>query len=198
MPALVEAWQPGTEGGNGLARLLFGEVNFSGKLTMTFPRSEGQIPIYYNNYRTGRPPFQSYSSWYQDMSTTPLFEFGYGLSYTDFSVGEPTIDKEQMARGKTVQVCAEVENTGKRAGEIVVQLYICDEHASLTRPMKELKGYQKISLEAGEKRTVCFEINEKMLEFWSENNKFEAEDGWFKAWIALSSKVQTPVRFKLG
>lgn len=199
MPALVEAWQPGTEGGNALASLLFGEVNFSGKLTMTFPRSEGQIPIYYNNYRTGRPPFQAYSSWYQDMSTTPLFEFGYGLSYTQFSVSEPSLDCEQMSRGKSVKVQAEVENTGAREGEIVVQLYICDEHASLTRPMKELKGYQKISLKAGEKQTVAFEINEQMLEFWSENNKFEAESGYFKAWIAMSSAVEKykPVRFKL-
>ena len=197
MPALVEAWQPGTEGGNAIARLLFGEVNFSGKLTMTFPLSEGQIPIYYNNYRTGRPPYQSYSSWYQDMSTNPLFEFGYGLSYTQFAISEPTIDRERMERGKKVKVSAEVENTGERAGEVVVQMYICDEHASLTRPMKELKGYEKIALNAGEKRTVTFEIDEKALEFWSENNKFEAESGWFKVWVALSSNVKTPVRFKL-
>lgn len=187
IPALVEAWQPGTEGGNGIARLLFGETNFSGKITMTFPRSEGQIPIYYNNYRTGRPAAGGYSSWYQDMPTTPLFPFGYGLSYTDFAISAPKLSATEIGFGDTLQVEVEVENTGKRAGETVVQLYICDEQASLTRPVKELKGYKKIALQAGEKQTVTFDVTEKTLQFWSANNKFEAEKGWFTVWVSDSS-----------
>ncbi len=184
MPALMTAWQPGTEGGNAIANLLFGEVNFGGKLPMTFPRSEGQIPIYYNSYRTGRPNPGPYGSWYQDMPNEPLFPFGYGLSYTDFEFSAPTLSAKTLASGETLTVSVTVKNTGKTAGETVVQMYICDKYASLTRPVKELKGYQKITLQAGEEKCVSFAITEDALKFWTANGKFEAEAGAFDVWVS--------------
>lgn len=195
IPALVEAWQPGTEGGNAIARLLFGAVNFGGKLTMTFPRSEGQIPIYYNSYRTGRGHEGPYGTWYQDMSKTPLFAFGYGLSYTKFLVSEPQINALEMSNGQEIIVSVDVQNVGGMEGEEVLQLYICDEHASLARPKKELKAYKKILLKSGEKRKVSFTITKDMLKFWTMNRKFECESGWFSVWLSNSSNVKESVRF---
>lgn len=195
IPALAVAWQPGTEGGNAIANLLFGEVNFSGKLPMTFVRSEGQIPLYYNAYRTGRPWASHYGSWYQDMPNTPLFPFGFGLSYTSFSLSKPQISAEEMRAGEALTVSVNVKNVGERDGEEVVQLYICDEHASLVRPVKELKGYQKIALKAGEEKSVTFSITEETLKFWTANNAFEAEDGFFSVWIENSSELSEGVRF---
>ena len=195
--ALMTAWQPGTEGGNAIANLLFGEVNFSGKLPMTFPRSEGQIPIYYNSYRTGRPYCREYGSWYLDMPNTPLFPFGYGLSYTEFKLSQPQISKTAMEREEVLEIYVDVENTGKREGETVLQLYICDEHASLVRPVKELKGYQKIKLSSSEKKRISFTLTEDLLKFWSANDRFEAERGWFTVWISDSSNVGKGVRFYL-
>ena len=184
IPALMTAWQPGTEGGNAVANLLFGEVNFGAKLPMTFPRSEGQIPISYNIYRTGRPYQGPYGSWYQDMPNEPLFPFGYGLSYTNFEISKPTLDKTAFAKGEKLTVSVAVKNTGKVAGETVVQMYICDKYASLVRPVKELKGYKKVSLQAGEETQVAFEITEDTLKFWTANGKFEAEKGAFDVWVS--------------
>lgn len=198
IPALVEAWQPGTEGGNALANLLFGDVNFSGKLSMTFPRGEGQIPVYYNSYRTGRPWEAPYGSWYQDMPNAPLYPFGYGLSYTSFDISKPEISAGIMNSGETLTVSVDVTNTGDRAGETVVQLYICDDYASLVRPVKELKGYQKIALQSKESKKVSFTITEKMLEFWTANGKFEAEKGSFTVWVADSSDVKDGVKITLA
>lgn len=197
IPALAVAWQPGTEGGNAIANLLFGEVNFSGKLPMTFPRSEGQIPIYYNSYRTGRPFEAPYGSWYQDMPNAPLYPFGYGLSYTSFSISKPEISADIMKEGETLTVSVDVRNTGNREGETVIQLYICDDYASLVRPVKELKGYKKISLKPNEGKTVSFEITEEMLKFWTANGKFEAENGLFTVWVSDSSKVKDGIKFTL-
>ncbi len=197
IPALVLAWQPGTEGGNALANLLFGNVNFSGKLSMTFPRSEGQIPIYYNSYRTGRPFEAPYGSWYQDMPNAPLYPFGYGLSYTSFAISKPEISADTMKIGESLTVSVDVRNTGDRSGETVVQLYICDDYASLVRPVKELKAYQKIGLKPNESKKVSFEITEEMLKFWTANGKFEAEIGSFTVWISDSSNVKDGVKFSL-
>ena len=184
-----------------MASLLFGEVNFSGKLPMTFPRSEGQIPIYYNCLRTGRPKpeefFAGYCSWYLDMPNAPLFPFGYGLSYIEFALSSVRADKTEMKMGESITVSVVVENTGKRMGDIVIQLYICDEFASLVRPAKELKGFQKLTLQPGEKRQAAFEITEEMLKFWTAYNRFEAESGSFIAWISDSSRVKDGVRFRL-
>ncbi len=197
IPALAVAWQPGTEGGNALANLVFGKVDFSGKLPMSFPRSEGQLPISYNIYRTGRPYEGAYGSWYQDMTNAPLYLFGYGLSYTHFEVGAPEISATEMKRGETLTVSVQVKNTGKTTGETVVQLYICDDFASLVRPIKELKAFKKLALKAGEEQKVEFSITEETLKFWSANGKFEAESGSFTVWIGDSSQVKDGIKFRL-
>ena len=197
IPALAVVWQPGTEGGNAIANLLFGEVNFSGKLPMTFPRSEGQIPVYYNSYRTGRPWESSYGTWYQDMPRAPLFPFGYGLSYTSFSVSKPEISSTVLNAGESITVSVDVINMGEREGEDVIQLYICDDYASLVRPIKELKGYEKISLKPGECKKVSFTITEETLKFWSANGKFEAEEGSFTVWVSDSSDLNEGIMFNL-
>ena len=181
--ALVLAWQPGTEGGNAIANLLFGEVNFGAKLPMTFPRSEGQIPAYYNCYRSSRPYEGPYGCWYIDMPKARLFEFGYGLSYTSFEVSDPELSSLTMNKGESIEVSVNVKNVGEMAGETVVQLYIRDDFASLARPNRELKGYKKIFLNAGEAQRVIFTISEEQLKFWSINNKFEAEEGSFTLWV---------------
>ena len=203
MPALMMAWLPSTEGGNAVAELLFGDQNFSGKLPMTFPRSEGQLPVYYNTYRTGRPLLnddwaRGFVSCYFDMPNTPLFPFGYGLSYTDFEISAPAVSKRELKRGETLEVSVNVKNIGQRTGETVLQLYICDEYASLVRPVKELKGFRKIELKPQEECTVSFEIREDMLKFWSANGKFEVENGSFKVWISESSVTGESVKFTLS
>ena len=199
----MNAWFPGTEGGNAIAELLFGDKNFSGKLPMTFPRSEGQLPLYYSTYRTGRPLLdddytKGFVSCYFDMPNTPLFPFGYGLSYTDFEISDPEISKTEMENSETLEVSVNVKNIGKREGETVLQLYICDEFASLVRPVKELKGFKKISLKPCEEQKVAFTISEEMLKFWSANDKFEAESGWFTVYVSDVSTETKNVRFKLN
>lgn len=197
MPACAVVWQPGTEGGNAIANLLFGEVNFSGKLPMSFPRGEGQLPISYNVCRTGRPGEGPNTSCYQDMPKTPLFPFGYGLSYTQFEISNFKIDKTELKRNETLTVTAEVKNIGEVDGEEIVQLYICDDYASLVRPVEELKGFEKVALKPNESKTVSFKITEDTLKFWSANGKFEAESGSFTVWIENSSNVGNGLKFKL-
>ena len=195
--ALAVVWQSGTEGGNAIAKLLFGEVNFSGKLPMTFPRSEGQIPIYYNSYKTGRPFEAPYGSWYQDMPNAPLYPFGYGLSYTAFTISKPEITSTRMKAGETLTVSVDVKNTGDRIGETVIQLYICDEYASLVRPVKELKGYQKICLQPNESKRVSFEITEETLGFWTAKGKRSAEYGTFEVFVGYDGNCKDGVKFQL-
>ena len=200
MPALVNAWLPSTECGNAITELLLGHENFSGKLPMTFPRSEGQLPISYNVFRTGRPLLddnrtKGFISCYFDMPNTPLFPFGYGLSYTQFKISLPKLSKETMKNGETIEVQVNVTNIGEKEGETVLQLYICDEYASLVRPIKELKGFKKISLKSHEKRDFSFTITEEMLKFWSANEKFEAESGSFTVWVSDSSITNQGVKF---
>lgn len=198
VPSLAVVWQPGTEGVNAIANLIFGRVNFSAKFPMTFPRSEGQIPVYYNSYRTGRPWESSYGSWYQDMSKPPLFLFGFGLSYTKFEMGKPSVSSKTMKSGDKIEVFAEVQNVGNTDGEVILQLYICDEYSSLVRPIKELKGFQKIFLKKGEKKKVSFTVTEETLKFWSANGRFEVEDGSFILWISESSDVKDGVKLFYG
>ncbi len=202
MPALVDAWQPGTEGGSAIANLLFGKVNFSAKLPMTFPKSEGQIPIYYNSYNTGRPKGDDssdagYCSRYQDMGNLPLFPFGYGLSYTDFEISAPKLSASAMRKKDKIKVSVTVKNTGAVDGETVVQLYIRDDFASLVRPVKELKGYKKVFVKAGGEKEVTFKINEEMLRFWTAKNKFESEKGTFTVWVSDCSNSGEGVKFEL-
>ncbi len=201
--AILYAWQPGTEGGNAIARLLFGEVAPTGKITMSFPRTVGQCPIFYNEFSTGRPKIpdtmenRAFKCGYLDYLNAPLYPFGHGLTYTEFSYSKPRIDKTKIKRGESLTVSVNVKNIGKRAGETTAQLYIRDEFASCVRPIKELKGYQKVFLEQGEEKSIDFVIDEETLKFWTANGKFQAENGGFIVWISESSEVQDGVKFRL-
>lgn len=204
VPALFTMWQPGTEGGSAAARLLLGRVNFSGHLTMTFPYHVGQAPIYYNSMRTGRPKpgddsTVGYVSRYVDMPNAPLFPFGYGLSYTTFAYGKPTLSASTLKKGsgEAITLSVTVKNTGKVAGATVVQLYIRDLVASLVRPVRELRGYERVMLAAGEEKTITFTVDESMLAFRKESGKVEAEVGDFHLWASSDSASGEPAVLKL-
>ena len=197
--AVLEAWYPGTEAGNAVADVLSGAYNPSGKLTITFPRSAGQIPLYYNQKNTGRPidVNQKYTSKYLDIPNTPLFPFGYGLSYTTFSYGAPTISKPEMDMGDSLQLKVRITNTGKLAGEEIVQLYVQDQVGSVTRPVKELKGFKKIKLLAGQSEEISFIIKTDDLRFYTKEMKFAAEPGDFKAMVGPNSADLQSLSFKI-
>lgn len=189
-PAILETWFGGTMAGPAIADVLFGDVNPGGKLPITFPRSVGQIPIYYNHKNTGRP-FEAnnkYTSKYLDLQNTPLYPFGYGLSYTTFEVRDLLLDRAVIKPNGRVQLSVEVENTGKRAGDEVVQVYLRDVVSSVTRPVRELKGFQRITLQAGEKRRIVFSLTSDQLGFYDRNMKFVVEPGDFKVFVGTSSE----------
>ena len=192
--AVLYCWQPGTEGGNAVANLLYGKANPSGKLTMSFPRSVGQCPIYYNSFSTGRPKNSDtlencfYVSSYIDELNGPLFPFGYGLSYTKFELKEPWISKSVMRRGETITVSATLENRGTRAGKETVQLYLRDKFGPCASPVRELKGFQKIYLTAGQEQRVSFEINEETLAYFTASGEYKAEAGEFEIMLGLNSR----------
>lgn len=188
-PAILETWFAGTMAGHAIADTLFGDANPGGKLPITFPRSVGQIPIYYNQKNTGRPFKESekYTSKYLDIPNTPLYPFGYGLSYTQFRLSNLQLDKTQILPSGNVKVSFEIENTGKLAGDEVVQLYIHDVAASVTRPVKELKGFRRVALKAGEKQTVNFTLSPKELSFLDRNLKPVVEPGEFQVFVGTSS-----------
>ncbi|UQY45454.1 beta-glucosidase BglX [Mixta hanseatica] len=189
--ALLETWFSGTEGGNAIADVLFGDYNPSGKLPVSFPRSVGQIPIYYNHLPTGRPYNSAkpnkYTSHYYDAVNGPLYPFGYGLSYTRFHVSPVKLSSTTMPRNGKVEASVTVTNTGKRDGATVVQLYLNDEVASISRPVKELRGFKRIMLKAGESQTVNFPIDVEALKFWNQQMQWGAEPGKFKVMIGLDS-----------
>lgn len=186
VPAIVEAWQLGTRSGDAIAQVLFGDYNPSGKLPMTFPRSVGQIPIYYNHFNTGRPDPTGLVFWlhYMDESTKPLYPFGYGLSYTEFAYSDLAIDTTNF---QSIRVSVTVTNSGRVAGEEVVQLYIRDRVGSLVRPVKELKGFEKISLEPGASKTVVFTLADAELGFYDGNGNWLVESGEFDVMVGTSS-----------
>ena len=189
IPAIVEAWQLGTQTGHAIASVLFGEYNPSGKLPMSFPRSVGQVPIYYNHYNTGRPGPKPEVFWthYSDESTKPLYPFGYGLSYTTFSYSNLQLNKKKIKHNETIEASLTITNTGKYDGEEIVQLYLRDKVASIVRPVKELKDFVKINLKAGETKTIKFIINKEKLSFYNQQLQFVAEDGEFEIMIGASS-----------
>lgn len=188
IPAILECWQLGTQSGHAIASVLFGEYNPSGKLPITFPRCEGQIPIYYNYKSTGRPVSkEKYTSKYLDVPHTPLYPFGYGQSYTTFGYSELTLDKNNMTIEEKLGVSVKVTNTGKLAGVETVQLYIRDEVASLTRPVKELRGFQKIHLNPGESKQVTFTLKPQDLAFYDRNRKWTVEPGTFVIMVGGNS-----------
>lgn len=198
--SLLECWFPGTEGGNGIADIVFGDTNPSGRLTMSFPYDVGQCPISYNEFNTGRPEnsgMRRFTSVYLDMPNEPLFEFGYGLSYTEFRYSNISIDKETMSDYDKIIASVEVENVGSVPGYETVQLYIQDLIGSVVRPKKELKGFEKVYLFPGETKKIEFEINESMLRFYNKDMNFVSEAGEFKIYIGNSSKCSENIVFTL-
>jgi beta-glucosidase len=187
--AILETWFAGTQAGNAIADVLFGDVNPGGKLPVTFPRNVGQIPLYYNHMNTGRPPDinSKYTSKYLDVPWTPLYPFGYGLSYTEFKISNLQLSASSIPSNGNVHVSVDVENTGKRRGDEVVQLYIRDVVASVTRPVKELKGFQRVTLDPGERKRVEFDIGDRELGFYNREMKFVVEPGEFKLMVGSNS-----------
>lgn len=191
VPAIVYTWWLGTEAGNAIANVLFGDYNPSGKLPMTFPREVGQIPIYYNHYSTGRPAkdedSKNYVSAYIDLKNSPKFPFGYGLSYTKFNYSDLKLSSTKMKNNETIKVSFQLSNAGKVAGEEVVQLYLKDKFGSVVRPVLELRDFQKIKLNAGESKTIEFTIGKEKLSFYNDKLEFVAEPGDFEVMIGASS-----------
>ncbi|MGJ0481234.1 beta-glucosidase BglX [Pantoea agglomerans] len=189
--AMLETWFSGTEGGNAIADVLFGDYNPSGKLPVSFPRSVGQIPIYYNHLPTGRPynfaKPNKYTSHYYDAANGPLYPFGYGLSYTTFTVSPVKMSSPTMPRDGSVEASVTVTNSGKLDGATVVQMYLNDPVASISRPVKELRGFKRIMLKAGESQTVTFKIDVDALKFWNQQMQHVAEPGKFNVMIGLDS-----------
>ncbi|MEH7886675.1 glycoside hydrolase family 3 N-terminal domain-containing protein [Bacillus sp. JJ1609] len=200
--ALLEAWYPGTEGGNAVADILFGDANPSAKLTMSFPYSVGQVPVYYNHFNTGRPQGapdaqERYVSQYLDIPNDPLLPFGFGLSYTSFEYSNVKLSDTSMSASKPLTVSVEVENTGEMAGEEIVQLYVRDVTGEVVRPMKELKGFKKVVLESGEKATVTFEITEEQLRYHHADLSFKSDPGKFIAFVGPNSRDTVELPFEL-
>lgn len=200
MDAILDVWFGGTEGGNAVADVLFGDEVPSGKLTTSFPVHVGQIPVYHSMLNTGRPDNGSQTKFrtnYLDIPNQPLYPFGYGLSYTTFFYSDPVLDKKTMNRNDTLYVIVEVKNTGKRAAHEIVQMYIRDVVGSISRPVKELKGFQKIYLEPGQSKKVTFAIHTDLLKFYNSKLKHVAEDGLFEVMTGPNSSQTKSVTFEL-
>jgi len=200
VPAILESWMGGSESGNAIADILFGDVNPSAKLPVTFPRSVGQVPMYYNYMNTGRPPEAEnrYTSKYFDMPWTPLFPFGHGLSYTKFKITNLQLSAPRIDANGKLTVSVDVENVGARAGDEVVQLYIRDPVATMTRPVKELKGFQRVSLQPGQKRRVEFVLDREHLGFWNREMRYVVEPGEFRVMVGSSSADVIEARFEVA
>ena len=199
--AILDAWFGGTEAGNAIADVLFGNYNPSGKLTTTFPRNVGQIPIYYNHKNTGRPfageAFAKFKSNYLDVSNDPLFPFGYGLSYTNFTYGNLSLSKSQLSATESLEVKVVVTNSGNFDGEETVQLYIQDLVGTVTRPVKQLKGFQKIHLAKGESKEIVFKVSVNDLKFYNKDLKYVYEPGEFKVYVGTNSRDVKEGKFTL-
>jgi beta-glucosidase len=197
-PALLEAWYPGTEGGNAVADILFGTVDPSGKLPMSFPVNVGQIPISYNELPTGRPadPNNKYTSKYLDVANTPQYAFGYGLSYTTFSISNVSAPSS-VSRNGTMRVTADIKNTGSVAGADVVQLYVHESYTSILQPVQKLEGFQRVMLNPGQTKTVSFTLGPQNLGFYNNQGQFVVEPGPFDLWVGDSSVGGTHTTFTL-
>ncbi len=197
VPSILECWHLGSQSGNAIADVLFGDYNPSGKLPVSFPHNVGQEPLFYNRKNTGRPynPTHVTFSAYRDAPNSALYPFGYGLSYTTFEYKNLNLDKNETTINGKIQVSVDVTNVGNKDGEEVVQLYIRDLVGSLTRPIKELKGFEKIALKTGETKTVSFTINNKTLQYYTANRKWEVEPGDFHLWIGGDSKATLKASF---
>ena len=200
VPAILESWMGGSQSGNAIADILFGDVNPGAKLPVTFPRTLGQVPIYYNHMNTGRPPEAEnrYTSKYLDVPWTPLFPFGYGLSYTKFRISNPQLSAPRIETNGKITVSVEVENVGRRVGDEVVQLYIRDPVATMTRPVKELKGFQRVTLQPGEKRRVDFVLGSEQLGFWNREMRYVVEPGEFRVMVGPNSADVIEAKFEVA
>lgn len=198
IPAILETWQLGVQCGNAIADVLFGDYNPGGKLPVSFPRAVGQVPIFYNHKNTGRPPTQEkFTSKYIDIPVTPLFPFGFGLSYTRFKFSDLKVTVEKVDNMTKIFTNVEVQNIGDQAGDEVVQLYVQDVVGSLTRPVKELKRFQRITLKPNEKKTVEFQLDADELGFYNQNMEYIVEPGVFKIWIGNSSVEGLEASFEI-
>jgi beta-glucosidase len=199
--AMLQTWHPGVEAGHAIADVLFGDYNPSGKLTMTFPRNVGQVPIYYNHRMTGRPQdgdeFTKFKSNYLDVPNSPLFPFGYGLSYTNFEYKNLSLDQTEITKDDTLKIQIDVANTGDFDGEEVVQLYVADLVASVTRPVKELKGFKKVLLKKGETQTLRFSLSADDLAFYNFDLERVTEPGQFRVFVGGSSDAPNVKEFTL-
>ena len=191
IPAILETWHLGTQSGHAIAQVLYGDYNPSGKLPMTFPRNVGQLPLYYNHKNTGRPsanePESVFWSHYIDEKNSPLFAFGHGLSYSKFEYSQLKVSSPTFSKGETIQVQVELKNNSAVEGKEVVQLYIRDVVGSFTRPVKELKGFEMVTLKPLESKVITFTINQEMLAYYTANKIWEAESGTFKIFVGGSS-----------
>jgi len=199
VPAIVEAWHLGVQTGPALADVIFGDFNPGGKLPVSFPRTVGQVPTYYNHKNTGRPPVEGirWNSKYIDVPWTPLWPFGHGLSYTTFAYGPPRISKTEIQPTDSLTVSVDVTNSGTLDGDEVVQVYVRDDAASVTRPVKMLKGFRRVTLRAGERRTLTFTLRPQDLAFYDIRMRHVVEPGTFTVWAAGSSVGGQPVRFRV-
>src|SRR5690606_33995823 len=197
IPAIVEGWQLGTQSGHAIAQVLYGDYNPSGKLPMTFPRSVGQVPIYYNYKNTGRPvlpaPGEVFWSHYTDESNDPLYPFGYGLSYTSFSYANISVNK---VSNEAFKISVDIKNTGDVTGKEVVQLYIRDLIASVTRPVKELKAFEMVELQPNQQKTITFNLTKNELGFYNNDGELVLEPGDFKVFVGGSSitKLESEIK----
>lgn len=196
--AILAAWFPGTEGGNAIADLLCGDRAPSGRLNMSFPRHVGQCPVYYSGYRTGRPGKDNdrFSSRYADLPSTPLYPFGYGLTYTCFTYHGAAINSPLITREKPAQISVRVRNEGNRTAVETVQLYIRDMAGSAVRPLRELRGFQQVELPPGREATVSFPVDLDMLRFWTPDLTYQTESGRFEAHIGANSADTICVPFE--
>lgn len=198
VPAIVQIWHPGVEAGNAVADILLGKVNPSAKLPITIPRNVGQIPIYYAHKSTGRPPTgQFFTSKYSDVPWTPLYPFGFGLSYTRFEYTKMVLSKYKLKPGAAITASATVTNTGDIPGDEIVQMYIRDMVGTRTRPVRQLRGFKRLSLTPGESQTVTFTLTENDLAYWDDKSGFKAEPGKFSVWIGPNSIAGMSADFDL-
>jgi beta-glucosidase len=200
-PAILEAWFPGVQAGNAVADVLFGDVNPGGKLPVSFPRRVGQVPIYYNHEPTGRPcdPGVKWNSRYRDIrSCEPLYPFGYGLSYTSFEISNLKLNRQSVSRNGSVTATVDVKNTGARAGDEVVQLYINDPVASISQPVRRLRGFERVTLAPGQERTVSFRLDRSDFGFYDNRGRFVVEPGRIDVYAGNSSRAELKQSFTVS
>jgi beta-glucosidase len=200
---ILNVWFPGSEAGLAISDVLFGDVNPSGKLTATWPMNVGQVPIFYNQKNTGRPlankdgKFEKFRSNYLDVRNEPLYPFGYGLSYTTFDYSNLRLNATEINMDGTIDVSVDVTNSGNFDGKEVVQLYIRDLVGSVTRPVRELKGFQKVEIKKGETKTVTFKVSVEDLKFYNYDLDFVAEPGTFEVFVGTDSNASLSTQFEL-